>query len=77
MKQLIVRRLDPAVVEALRVRAAKNGRSAEAEHRAILEDALLGRRLTRSLKEIMLAMPDVGTDADFARVEGAMRDVEL
>ncbi|MBT8451510.1 MAG: DNA-binding protein [Deltaproteobacteria bacterium] len=65
MAQLIVRELEDAVVRALKLRAAKNGVSAEAEHRAILRAVLL-RRSGRSFKEALLAMPDVGTDADFA-----------
>jgi plasmid stability protein len=65
MAQLIVRELEEAVVRALKLRAAKNGVSAEAEHRAILRDVLL-RRANRSFKDALLAMPDVGTDADFA-----------
>jgi plasmid stability protein len=40
MAQLIVRDLDEAVVAALKARAARHGRSAEAEHRRILEAAL-------------------------------------
>ena len=40
MAQLIVRDLDESVVAALKARAARNGRSAEAEHRRILEAAL-------------------------------------
>jgi antitoxin FitA len=38
--QLTVRNLDPEVVRRLKIRAAEHGRSAEAEHRAILEGAL-------------------------------------
>jgi antitoxin FitA len=41
MAQLIVRNLDDAVKEKLRVRAVKNGRSLEGEVRAILETAIL------------------------------------
>jgi plasmid stability protein len=63
--QLIVRELEEAVVRALKLRAAKKGVSAEAEHRAILRDVLL-RRSSRSFKEALLAMPNVGDDADFA-----------
>ncbi len=44
MVQLLVRGLTADVVEALKRRAASNGRSAEAEHRAILEQALNVRR---------------------------------
>lgn len=39
---LTVRNLDDAVKARLRVRAAENGRSMEAEARAILRDTLLG-----------------------------------
>jgi plasmid stability protein len=65
MAQLIVRELEEAVVRALKLRAAKKGVSAEAEHRAILREVLL-RRSSRSFKEALLAMPDVGEDTDFA-----------
>jgi antitoxin FitA len=40
MAQLTVRNVDDAIAEALKARAARSGRSAEAEHRRILEDAL-------------------------------------
>ena len=40
MAQLLVRNIPRDVVEALKARAAANGRSAEAEHRLILEQAL-------------------------------------
>jgi antitoxin FitA len=40
LAQLIVRNLSEALVRRLKLRAAQHGRSAEAEHRAILEDAL-------------------------------------
>ena len=41
MAQLLVRDLDDTLVRLLRQRAAVNNRSAEAEHRAILEKALM------------------------------------
>jgi plasmid stability protein len=62
--QLIVRRLDEATVRALRRRAARHGRSAEAEHREILSEALGLRRSRKSLKQMLSEMPDVGRDAD-------------
>ena len=68
MAQLLVRDLDDALVAALRARAARNGRSAEAEHREILRAALAGTR-RRSLAQVLAAMPDVGEDADFDRRE--------
>ena len=40
MAQLTVRGIPGEVVKALRVRAAQNGRSAEAEHRLILAEAV-------------------------------------
>jgi plasmid stability protein len=40
MGQLIVRGLDDDLIQALKRRAARTGRPAEAEHRAILEQAL-------------------------------------
>ena len=40
MPQLTVRDIPDEVVKALRVRAAQNGRSAEAEHRLILAEAV-------------------------------------
>ncbi|HXZ16374.1 MAG TPA: hypothetical protein VEH77_10450 [Roseiarcus sp.] len=38
--QLTVRGLDPALVAALKRRAAEHGRSMEAEHRELLREAL-------------------------------------
>lgn len=76
MAQLIVRNLEEELVEALRIRAARHGRSAEAEHRELLREALL-RTPTRSLKEHLLAIPDVGDDADFAVERPAARHVDL
>jgi plasmid stability protein len=49
MATLIVRRLNEALVQRLKKRAAERGRSAEAEHRAILEQALRPRRSGRQL----------------------------
>jgi antitoxin FitA len=68
MPDLLVRSVDEEVVRALKARAGRNGRSAEAEHRAILVEALAAPR-RRTLAEVLAAMPDVGTDADFERVK--------
>ena len=54
MANLIVRNLDPAIVTALKRRATQHGRSAEAEHRILLETALLHpprRSLAEALAE--------------------------
>jgi antitoxin FitA len=40
MGQLLVRSLDDRLIQSLKERAARHGRSVEAEHRAILEAAL-------------------------------------
>ena len=44
MAQLLVRDVPQDVVEALKRRAAEHGRSAEAEHRVILEQTLRAGR---------------------------------
>jgi antitoxin FitA len=75
--QLVVRRLDAAVVMELRKRAARNGRSMEAEHRDILRAALRRGRGTESLKELLLLMPAGGQDSDFARLTSKARRVRL
>jgi plasmid stability protein len=46
MAQLIVRRLEPEIVDALRKRAAERGRSMEAEHREILRVRQRPRRVS-------------------------------
>jgi len=43
MGQLTVRKLDDELIRRLKIRAAEHGRSAEAEHREILKQALLPR----------------------------------
>jgi len=65
---LVVRNLDQRIVDALKQRAAQHGRSAEAEHRALLEETLL-RPKRKSFTEVLRSMPNVGEDEDFARVE--------
>jgi antitoxin FitA len=70
MADLLVRGVDEELVRALKERAGAHGRSAEAEHRAILA-AALARPRRKSLAEVLASMPDVGTDADFERVQPA------
>ena len=67
MAQLLVRNVDEELVRALKDRAAKKRRSAEAEHRDILREALASRRKGATLKALLLTMPDAGDDGDFAR----------
>lgn len=66
MSQLIVRDIGPEIVRALKRRAARHGRSAEAEHRSILRSALSGELEHGSFKAVLASMPNVGTDDDFA-----------
>jgi plasmid stability protein len=70
MANLIVREIDESLVRALRQRAARHGRSTEAEHREILASVLRGL-CKRHLAEVLAAVPNVGRDEDFARVENA------
>jgi len=68
MADLLVRGVDEEIVRALKARAGMHGRSAEAEHRAILATALTQPR-RRSFAEVLASIPEVGTDADFERVQ--------
>lgn len=66
MGQLIVRKLADELIRALRARAARHGRSAEAEHREILRETLGPEIERRSFKSFLATLPDVGADTDFA-----------
>lgn len=63
-----VKNVDEKLIKALKARAERRGVSAEAEHREILAQALLKSR-KRSFAEVIAAMPNVGKDSDFERVE--------
>ena len=67
MGQLIVRNVDNKLVRALKLRAADRHRSAEAEHREILREALAPARKGQTLKDLLLEMPGGGDDRDFER----------
>ena len=68
MANLVVRNLDKRIVESLKKRAARHGHSAEAEHRAILEQTLLPTK-KKTFAQILATMPNVGQDMDFERVD--------
>ncbi len=68
MASLVVRNLEQQIVDALKQRAARHGRSAEAEHRALLEESLLQPK-RKLFAEILTTMPNVGQDEDFERIE--------
>ena len=73
MSRLLVRDLDPEITQALKKQAAKHGRSAEAEHREILKQALLGPK-KKSFAQVLLSIPNVGQDSDFKRVDDSESD---
>ena len=77
MAQLIVRDIEEEIVKELKIRAALNGQSAEEEHRQILRRALRPEKDKPSFKELLSQMPDVGDDADFARIDDYGRPVDL
>jgi plasmid stability protein len=68
MPDLLVRGVDDDLVQALKKRAGAHGRSQEAELRAILAAALLSPP-RRNLAQLLAAMPEVGVDADFQRLD--------
>jgi plasmid stability protein len=70
MANLVVRNLDQRVVDALKQRAARHGRSAGAEHRTILEEVLLGTPKKKSFAEALASMPNIGQEEDFERLDG-------
>ncbi len=71
--QLIVRNLDEDLVQRLKRRAAANGRSTEEEHRQLLRQVLR----PEGFAEALLAMPNVGDDADFERRDDPPRELDL
>ncbi|MGK2931464.1 MAG: FitA-like ribbon-helix-helix domain-containing protein [Solirubrobacterales bacterium] len=77
MAQLLVRNIESDVVRELKLRAARNGNSAEEEHRRILRDVLVQKAGASTLKQLLLEMPDVGDDGDFDRPGDRGRPVEL
>ncbi|MCA9548694.1 MAG: hypothetical protein KC933_01580 [Myxococcales bacterium] len=76
MSQLVVRNLDDALVAALKRRAARHGRSAEAEHRAILREVLASDLDGPDFKAFLASMPDVGVDEDFAPPRDLPRGID-
>ena len=77
MAQLIVRNLDEELVRQLKLRAAEHGRSAEAEHREILRQALRPEEDLVSFHDFLLEIPNVGEDEDFERIPDMGRKVEF
>jgi plasmid stability protein len=77
MAQLLVRGIDSDIVRELKLRAARNGNSAEEEHRRILREVLKPAPSPRTLKDLLLEIPNVGEDSDFDRSADRGRPVDL
>jgi plasmid stability protein len=80
MAELTIREVEPAIVAKLQERAELHRRSIEEEHKAILQFALLGGNEQPhqvTFEEYLRMMPNVGTDDDFSRIHGTIRDVDL
>ena len=76
MSQLLVRKVDPALVELLKERARREGTTAEEVHRRILREALIVP--TDSFRKALLAMPE-GSDTEeelFPRNHSSPRQFE-
>ena len=67
MVKLNIENLDQDIVRQLEQRAVLNGCSVESELDAILQTFFGHNTKENSLKDLLLAMPDVGEDADFCR----------
>lgn len=75
MATLIVRKLDDELVQRLKRRAAEHGRSAEAEHRAILEETLRPAMTGAALVEALSSGPKL-TEEEWAEFEAALKDLD-
>src|SRR5260370_37931179 len=72
MATLTIRNVDPEVQKRVRVRAAENGRSMEAELRQIIKDAVAGN--TEEMEEVNLAE---AIRRRFARYGGVELEIPL
>ena len=63
--------------DRLQQRAANHGRSLESELDSILTNVFEPKTVENSLKELLLAMPNLGKDADFNRVKNSAREIFL
>lgn len=75
MANLVVRNVDDDIVQELKKRAGRHGRSAEAEHRLILAKVLKPTK-RKTFAQVLSSMPNVGEDSDFERKDDSRdRDV--
>ncbi|MEY4209792.1 MAG: hypothetical protein RLZ92_170 [Pseudomonadota bacterium] len=73
MPSLVVRNLNAALINALKPRAVTHHRSTEAEHRAIIAEALLSPT-RKSFAETLAAIPNISKDNDFERIKTIQLD---
>lgn len=64
MASLLVRKLEPELVERLKRRAAEHGRSVEAEHRELLRTALTPELSGQQLFDRLRRGPRLDSDVD-------------
>lgn len=77
MSSLLVRNVEPELVERLKQRARLHGRSVEAEHREILRSALSRGRTGRDLLKLIRPGPGLELDADAVRRSDLGRAAEF
>ena len=76
MGQLTVRKVDDELIRRLKIRAAEHGRSAEAEHREILKQALLPEAAAEDFWALAIGLRKEGPKmpGDSADIIRQMRD---
>ena len=77
MTRINLDNLSDNIRHQLEQRAALHDRSVESELDSILQDVFEQKVAENSLKELLLAMPDVGEDADFNLVRDNARKIDL
>ncbi|WP_038291730.1 FitA-like ribbon-helix-helix domain-containing protein [Zooshikella ganghwensis] len=80
MPNILIRDVDDKLDKALRISAAQNDRTREAEIKAILEDAMLKKLKKKELSQVLqeLACLDDSYDVDelFGRSDSSARDLD-
>jgi hypothetical protein len=77
MPQILIRKLEEAVVRKLRAKAAAEGVSAEEQARRILRKSLIGDSPGMGFIDFLRTMPDVVDDRVFERKKRMPRKVDL
>ncbi|MEM9275830.1 MAG: DNA-binding protein [Cyanobacteria bacterium P01_F01_bin.143] len=77
MVKLNIENLDKEIIRQLEQRAALNGCSVESELDKILKTVFSPKNEKKSLKKLLLEMPDVGEDADFCCRLDSSRQIDL